>query len=346
MNGRLINQGHTINQNHARTSSMSHQINLRFSNPHGRAHGRALGRPHTMRGDTAMRYGRVKTGKNFSLTQDAISGHGRATWLWEELFQILRAWAAASTRPHLNKFRWLTRSEPSLRRNHGGFFEIIEPTYFELTMELCSTFHLQVFMTNFDDLGTVQFRLGGLVCQLSILGFGIVLGLYTEKFIDDNELDTLHHHIYYYPSKCWKDLNGHVFDFAYFIALAIRHQTERHRREVISIGPYVTQLAQHFGLLNTMSQSSSLTLIGQMSPQGLSSMFHIRMIEKQRGTYPPQYRLVQSTEEEDLEDITDDVCPRHEDPPSQPPPIHRSVHAAASLSDISECLTRFEQQCF
>ncbi|PPS08110.1 hypothetical protein GOBAR_AA12533 [Gossypium barbadense] len=87
-------------------------------------------------------------------------------------------------------------------------------------------------------------------------------------------------------------VNGHVIDLAYFIALAIRHQMERHRRGVISIGPYVTQLARHFRLLNIAAQSSSLTLIGQMSLQGISSVLSMRMIEKQRGTYPPQYRLV------------------------------------------------------
>ncbi|KAK5843238.1 hypothetical protein PVK06_005688 [Gossypium arboreum] len=106
---------------------------------------------------------------------------------------------------------------------------------------------LGTVMTNFDDPGTVQFRVGGLVRQLSIPEFKIALGLYTEEFMDDNKLDTL----------------------------------------------------------------------------------------------PPQYRLIQSTEEEDPEDITDDVPPRHEDPRSQPPPIHRPVHAAASYSDISERLTRF-----
>ncbi|PPS13535.1 hypothetical protein GOBAR_AA07049 [Gossypium barbadense] len=57
------------------------------------------------------------------------------------------------------------------------------------------------------------------------------------------------------------------------------------------------------------------------------------------------YRLAQSTEEAP-EDITDDVPLRHEDPPSQPPPPSRLVHAAASYADISELLTRFEQQFF
>ncbi|PPR98051.1 hypothetical protein GOBAR_AA22618 [Gossypium barbadense] len=35
------------------------------------------------------------------------------------------------------------------------FFGIIEPTYLELMMELCSTFHLQTAMMNYDDPGTV-----------------------------------------------------------------------------------------------------------------------------------------------------------------------------------------------
>ncbi|KAK5811471.1 hypothetical protein PVK06_026807 [Gossypium arboreum] len=200
-------------------------------------------------------------------------------------------------------------------------------------------------MTNFDDPGMVQFHLGNLVCQLSVPEFGIALGLYTEAFMEDNELNTLHRHIHYSFSKCWDALvlssasynpsrskasalspclrylhtisahtltgrlkstgvvnthdtyflwsmaNGHIFDLAYFIALPIHHQTERHRRGVISIGPYVTRLDQHFGLLNITAQSSSLTLIVQMSPQGISSMLHMRMIEKHRGTHPPQYHF-------------------------------------------------------
>ncbi|PPS07934.1 hypothetical protein GOBAR_AA12710 [Gossypium barbadense] len=76
----------------------------------------------------------------------------------------------------------------------------------------------------------------------------------------------------------WCMSQGHIIDLAYFIALAIQHQTERHRKGVISIGPYVTRL--------------------------------------------------------------------HEDPPTQPPPPSRPVHAAASYADISERLTRFEHQCF
>ncbi|PPS06676.1 hypothetical protein GOBAR_AA13967 [Gossypium barbadense] len=58
------------------------------------------------------------------------------------------------------------------------------------------------------------------------------------------------------------------------------------------------------------------------------------------------YRLAQSTEEEAYEDILEDVPPQHKDPPTQPPPPSRPIHAAASYANISERLTRFEQQCF
>ncbi|KAK5774971.1 hypothetical protein PVK06_042835 [Gossypium arboreum] len=272
-------------------------------------------------------------------------------------------WAALEQIQMADAVRALLTTDP-----WGLFFEIVEPMYLELTLELCSTFYLQTAMVEFDDLEMVQFRLSGLVRQLSVPEFGIVLGLYTEEFMDENELDTLNRHIHYSLSKCWSSLvpdsatydpnrsktsaltpslrylhailvdtltgqrentgvvnthdayflwsmvNRHVFDLVYFIALAIRHQTERYRRGVISIGPY-----------------------------GISSMLHMKMIERRCGTDPLQYRLVQSAEEEDPEDITDDVPPRHEDPPSQPPSIHRPVHTAASLSDISERLTRFEQ---
>ncbi|KAK5802833.1 hypothetical protein PVK06_030458 [Gossypium arboreum] len=172
-------------------------------------------------------------------------------------------------------------------------------------MELCSTFHLQTVMTNYDDHGMVQFHLGRLVRQFSILEFGTALGLYTDEFKEENDLDTLNRHIHHSPLRCWDALvpgsatynpshskastlplslrylhailahtltrrqestsivnthdayflwcmsHGHVIDLAYFIALSIQHQTERHRKGVISIGPYVTQLVRHFGLLNT-----------------------------------------------------------------------------------------------
>ncbi|PPS17419.1 hypothetical protein GOBAR_AA03157 [Gossypium barbadense] len=79
----------------------------------------------------------------------------------------------------------------------------------------------------------------------------------------------------------WCMSHRHVIDLAYFVALAIQHQMEWHRKGVISIGPY----------------------------------------------------------EEAYEDIPDDIPSQHEDPPTQPPPPSRPVHATASYADISERLT-------
>ncbi|PPS16930.1 hypothetical protein GOBAR_AA03643 [Gossypium barbadense] len=227
----------------------------------------------------------------------------------EELFQILRArpliagrcidWAIIEQVQLADAIRALLTTEP-----WELFFGIIEPTYLELTMELCSTFHLQIVMTNYDDPGMVQFRLDRLTHQLSVPEFGTAPRLYTEEFKEENDLHVLNRHIYRSPSAhtvtgrrestgvvnthdtyfLWCMSHGHDIDLAYFIALAIQHQTKRHRKGVIFIRPY-------------------------MSPQGISSRLSMRMIEKRRGTYPPQYRLAQSTEKEAYEDIPDDVPP-------------------------------------
>ncbi|PPR91402.1 hypothetical protein GOBAR_AA29283 [Gossypium barbadense] len=268
----------------------------------------------------------------------------------EELFQILQArpsevgrcidWVALEQVQLADAIRALLTTHP-----WRLFFKIVKPTYLELTMELCSTFHLQTVMAHFDDPGTIQYHLDGLVRQLNVPKFETALGLYIEEFMEENESYALNRHIHHSPSWCWNALapgvasynpsrskastlppslrylhailahtltgrrestsivnthdayflwclsHGHIIDLAYFIALAIQHQTERHRKEFISIRPYVTQLAWHFGLLNTEAQSSSLTLMGQMSPQGISSILSMRIIEKRRDTFPPQYRL-------------------------------------------------------
>ncbi|PPS18676.1 hypothetical protein GOBAR_AA01890 [Gossypium barbadense] len=286
----------------------------------------------------------------------------------EELFQILRArplevgrcidWAALEHVQLADAFRALLTTDP-----WGLFFEIIVPTYLKLTMELYSMFHLQTVMARFDDSETIQFCLDDL----------------TEEFIEENELHALNRHIHHSPLRCWNTLasgaasynpsrpkastlppslrylhailahmltgrrestgvvnthdayflwcmlHGYVIDLAYFITLASQHQTEWHRKGVIFIGPYVMQLARHFSLFNTAAQSSSLTLMARC---------------------PRRYRLAQFTEEEAPKDITDDVPPRQEDLPSQPPPPSCLVYAATSYADISERLTRFEQQCF
>ncbi|PPR97522.1 hypothetical protein GOBAR_AA23148 [Gossypium barbadense] len=243
----------------SRSKSLTESLNTDGPNLHGQAHGRALGRARTTGGDTTVRYCYVKTEYTMS------NPRGKKTIV-----------------PASKKRKGL--ASPSGPTNEGLFFEIIEPTYLELTLELCLTFHLQVIMTEFDDPGMVQFRLGGLVLQLSVPEFGVALGLYTKKFMDEDDFASLHRHIHYSPSNCWRALvptsatydhirskalalapslrylhayflwrieHGHVFDLAYFIALAIHHQTEQYRKGVISIGPYVTHLAQYFGLLNT-----------------------------------------------------------------------------------------------
>ncbi|PPS00225.1 hypothetical protein GOBAR_AA20441 [Gossypium barbadense] len=139
-------------------------------------------------------------------------------------------------------------------------------------VDLCSMFHLQTVMTNFDDPRTVQFCLGGLVRQLNVPEFGIALGVSTRHLGSHSDRETKEHQRRHHPRRLF------LMDYG---------EWARHRpclfyfpRGVISIEPYVTRLAQHFGLLNTAAQSSSLTLIGQMSPQGISSMLSMRMIEK------------------------------------------------------------------
>ncbi|KAK5825564.1 hypothetical protein PVK06_020416 [Gossypium arboreum] len=56
-------------------------------------------------------------------------------------------------------------------------------------------------MMNYDDPGMVQFRLGRLVLQFSILGFSTALGLYTK-----NDLHALNRHIHCSPLRCWDTL--------------------------------------------------------------------------------------------------------------------------------------------
>ncbi|PPS09459.1 hypothetical protein GOBAR_AA11189 [Gossypium barbadense] len=281
----------------------------------------------------------------------------------EELFQILWArpliagrcidWAAIEQVQLAEAIRALLNTDP-----WELFFGIIKPTYLEITIELCSTFHLQT---------------------LSVPKFGMALSLYTDEFKEENDLHAFNRHIHRSPLRCWDALvlGGATYNPSHssastlspslrylhaILAHTIVEQREStgivnthnayflwcmsHGHGVIFIGPYVTRLARHFGLLSTATIESSLTLIGQMFAQGISSMLSIRMIENRRGTYPPQYRLAQTTEEKAYEDIPDDVPPQHEDPLTRPPPPSRPVHATASYADITEHLTRFEQQCF
>ncbi|PPS20479.1 hypothetical protein GOBAR_AA00096 [Gossypium barbadense] len=204
---------------------------------------------------------------------------------------------------------------------------------------LGSTLQLQTVMAEHDDPGIVQFCLGGLVCQLSVPEFGATLGLYMDEFLDTDIFPSLHRHIHHPPSVCWSDLQPAtgVYDPS---------------RSKASVLPpplhYLYALLAHTlmgRLLNTIAQSSSLNLIGQMSPQGIQSMLHMRMIERWHGFNPPQYRLARATDKDDDEDILDDIPPVQDEPPFQPPPRHQPVHAAASLFEVSDHLHRFEQYC-
>ncbi|PPS19167.1 hypothetical protein GOBAR_AA01402 [Gossypium barbadense] len=141
------------------------------------------------------------------------------------------------------------------------------------------------------------------------------LGLYTEEFKEENELHALTRHIHSSPSKCWHTL----------APSAASYNPSRSKASVLPPS------------LSVCCTGTSLTL-----PISSPSRFSTR----QSRTYPPQYRLAQSTEEEAYEDIPDDVPPQYEDPPTQPPPPSHPVHATASYADIYERLTRFEQQCF
>ncbi|PPS03422.1 hypothetical protein GOBAR_AA17242 [Gossypium barbadense] len=159
-------------------------------------------------------------------------------------------WAAVEQVQLADSIRALLTTDP-----WELFFGIIDPTYLELTMELCSTFHLQIIMMNYNDPGTVH---------------NIVFKMKENC------------------RTCFIEKEGSVLF---------------------------------------------------MSPQAISSMLSMRMIERRRGTYLPQYRFAQSTEEEAYENIPDVVSPHHEDPPTQPPPPSRLVHATVSYANISERLT-------
>ncbi|PPR93033.1 hypothetical protein GOBAR_AA27636 [Gossypium barbadense] len=192
-------------------------------------------------------------------------------------------------------------------------------------------------MTRYDDPAMVQFRLGGLIRQLSVPEFGAALGLYMEEFREENELHALSRHMYHVIVKrkencrtCFEEEEGSVL-------------FRGPNCENSSPSPIVSSRAPG----RTVPNTSGPTLIAGryidwMFPQGISSMLSMRMIERHRGTYPHQYHLIQSTKKDAYEDIPDDVPPQHEDPPTQPPPPSRPVHAAASYADISERLTRFE----
>ncbi|PPR91649.1 hypothetical protein GOBAR_AA29033 [Gossypium barbadense] len=255
---------------------------FKFSNPHGRAHGRALGRAHTTGIDTAVRHGHAKIGKKFSLTRDAISGHGRTTWSWASLSNQHKRAPRPCPPTVLKTDKKIHECSLGHRRGRSKRSRTWS----------CDT---AVSTNTPKEHGSVmvQFCLGGLVSQLSVPEFRIALGLYMKEFMDENELKTLYRHIHYSPIKYWKDL----------VPASATYDPSRSKASALA--PSLRYL--HAILAHTLTGRRESTDV---------------------------YRLFQSTEEEDPEDITDDVSPHHEDPPSQPPPIHRPFHSAASYSDI------------
>ncbi|PPR91449.1 hypothetical protein GOBAR_AA29237 [Gossypium barbadense] len=185
----------------------------------------------------------------------------------EKLFQILRAqpliasrcinWAAVQQAQLADAIRALLTTNP-----WELFFGIIKPTYLELTMELCSTLVHQLSVPEFNtalDLYTEEFKeKNGLHAlnrhihhSTSQCWDALVSGSATYNPSRSKasalppSLRYLHavlahtligrrestgvvntHDAYF----LWCMSNGHVIDLAYFIALAIQHQTERHRK--------------------------------------------------------------------------------------------------------------------
>ncbi|PPR86785.1 hypothetical protein GOBAR_AA33906 [Gossypium barbadense] len=273
---------------------------------HTRPGTRACLKPWPIRGrDTAVQYGRVDAGHDFPKTWDAINPHGRATWLWVNLIGehghgngktrvcqrqgLILFLRHGSTLCHHREAR-RPRSHPQKDiRDRVLPRYVLQPKFGTLSLifrKLCRRSYfryyagepsLQVVMTNNNDPN--RSKASALAPSLRYLHTILAQTLTGRR----ESTDVVNNHDTYY---LWCMVNAHVTDLAYFIAFAIRHQIKQHQKGVISIGPYVTCLARHFGLLNTVAQSSALTLIGQMSPQGITTMLHMRMIERQRGTDP------------------------------------------------------------
>ncbi|PPR99636.1 hypothetical protein GOBAR_AA21031 [Gossypium barbadense] len=170
-----------------------------------------------------------------------------------------------------------------------------------LTLDYALLFILQVVMMNNDDTGTIHFQLGGLVHAMSVPELGIALGLYTDEFMEEKDMNALPGNIHISPSLCWKAL------------APISYTYDPSRSKASALPPSLRYL--HAILAHTLTGRRE----SQMSPQGITTMLHMRMIERRRGTDPPQYRLSHAIDEEDLEDIPDDVLAQHEEPSIAPP---------------------------
>ncbi|KAK5811059.1 hypothetical protein PVK06_026378 [Gossypium arboreum] len=138
----------------------------------------------------------------------------------------------------------------------------------------------------------------------------------------------LHHYIHRSLSSCWIDLMPAVGIY------------DPSRSKASALTPALRYFAH---TLTERRESTGVVNTHDISPQGIQSMLHMPMIERRRGFDPPQYLLARAIDEDDTEDILDDIPAFQEDLPSRPPPSHRIVHAAASLSKVFDHLHRFEQ---
>ncbi|PPR93907.1 hypothetical protein GOBAR_AA26766 [Gossypium barbadense] len=161
----------------------------------------------------------------------------------EELFQILQArpliadccidWDAVEQVQLADSIRALLTTDP-----WELFFGIIKPIYLELTIELCSTFHLQTVIRNYNDPGTKcwhtlapgaasynpnRSKASVLPPSLRYL-YAILAHTITGRRESTGVVNT--HDAYF----LWCMSHRHIIDLAYFIALTIQHQAEWHKK--------------------------------------------------------------------------------------------------------------------
>ncbi|PPR99103.1 hypothetical protein GOBAR_AA21555 [Gossypium barbadense] len=214
----------------------------------------------------------------------------------DDLFQLLRVrplgvgrcidWATLEQVQLAHLVRFHLATTPWDR-----FFTIIEPIYSELTLEFCTTFHLQHVMNTHDEAGTITFILGGLVRHMSVSEFGATLGLYTEEFMSFEVFLHLHCHIHHSLFCCWTDLM--VSTVPYDVS----------RSKLTSLPPTLRYI--HAILAHTLTGRRESTGVVSSTDayflwsMGISSMIHMRMIERRRGFEPSQYRLVHSDDQDE-----------------------------------------------
>ncbi|PPS19943.1 hypothetical protein GOBAR_AA00631 [Gossypium barbadense] len=202
---------------------------------HTRPGTRACLKPWPNRGrDTVVRYGRVEAGHDFPKRRDAINPHGRAIRPWVNLIgehrrgnRKTRACQGQGLILFLRQGRTLChhrearRSRSHPQRDVGDWVlprYVLQPKFGTHSLSFCklhrrSYFRYyvrdpspQVVMTNNDDPSTIHFRLGSLVRTMSVPEFEIAQGLYTNEFMEEEDMNALPRNMHILPSLCWKAL--------------------------------------------------------------------------------------------------------------------------------------------